>query len=148
MSESYSFLKNLKMKEFSVATLLFVALICPGFIGLFVLERDFFERVDTLKLVLLSISLSLPAFTISFFLIARIFDDAKGFKFRQSAWFSIAFFSAIHVFLVGGIIIYLRKMFHTPATTLLFVGTLGTVALAVGCAKTILLNESKKVSTK
>lgn len=118
MGDSISWIKDLKKHHIFNAALLFLALVSPGFIGLYVLDANLFIALDTIKLLFLSISMSLPAFTFAFIVIVTHVDPKNKKADPPYNLLTATIYSSLNVFLVAGLSIGLRKAFITPVWVL------------------------------
>lgn len=58
-------IKDLSWNHYLGATLIFVGAICPGFLTVFLFRPELISSLDTLKLLVLSLSLTLPVFIVN-----------------------------------------------------------------------------------
>lgn len=112
-------LRGLKRSEWIMAAALFLGVLCPGLLVIFVFDRALFLQLDSLKLVLLSLSISLPVFACFFMLTFTLAEEpdfgdaayraaAGGFAFfyplllaSQLVGWSFRAFAALLIFLLG-----------------------------------------------
>jgi hypothetical protein len=72
--------KKLEAFHFVASIVGFVGIISPGLLILFLFKRDLFISLDLIKLILLSVSLSLPIILFNLFLWGALPDDSKESK--------------------------------------------------------------------
>lgn len=60
-------LKQLTHKDFVVATMLFLSIVAPGILILQMFKPNLFATLDTIKVIFLAISITLPILAINFF---------------------------------------------------------------------------------
>ncbi|MFA6962734.1 MAG: hypothetical protein WC205_18405 [Opitutaceae bacterium] len=116
-------------RRIAIVVILFCSLISPGCLGLFYYQRELFERLDTLKIIILSASISVP-FILTGALTAFVSFDIKvgDEKMVRKAWLYgaaqsgvilhgcllYAFTGAIHSlrdFLVSAIVVHAAVFF-------------------------------------
>jgi hypothetical protein len=92
--------KKLEAQHFVMSILGFVGVISPGFLILFIFKRDLFISLDVLKLILLSVSLSLPIVWCNFSLWAALSGDSEGAKSGTAG-------TLVMALLISSVVVYL-----------------------------------------
>lgn len=131
-----------KLEAFHIAIFIlgFVGIVSPGLLVLFLFKRDLFLSLDFLKLMFLSISLSLPIILCNFFLMGPISDNSES-KTEVGEALAMALLVSSAVYYLPLVVMYLWGFsLHTFVWTL--VGL--EVVLVVGSVTVSLLPSSKK----
>lgn len=81
------YLKDMNTKSFIFYTIIFTAVISNGFLGIYISDKELFLNLDTVKLLLLSLSVSLPhilLYSLIIFFILVIMKHQTITKFNES----------------------------------------------------------------
>ena len=132
--------KKLEAFHFAVVILGFVGTVSPGLLVLFLFKRELFLSLDFLKLILLSISLSLPIILCNLFLVGPISENNESkIEIRDALAMALVVSSA--VFYLPLAVMYLWGFsLHTFVWTLVSL----EAVLAVGSVILSLLPSSTK----
>ncbi len=97
-------IKKIKFSEFAVYSGLVVAIICPGILVVYLFSPKIFLSLGAIKLLLLSISITLPVFLLNTSIVGKMMatsQDAKEFDevlilLRAIANTMLAFYTALY----------------------------------------------------
>lgn len=93
MEAIINYLKQLDVKSIFFYTLGFLAIICPGVLLLYTYDTNFFIEIESIKLILLSASITVPFLIYNFVFVgcfvpknyktddSKVLDDSKAFHF-------------------------------------------------------------------
>lgn len=91
-------------RRIAIIAILFCSLISPGCLSLFYFERELFERLDTLKIIILSTSISVPFILMGTVTAVVSFDiKLSDEKMNRKAWL---YGAAQAAFILHGCLLY------------------------------------------
>jgi hypothetical protein len=91
-------------RRIAVIAILFCSLISPGCLALFYFEKELFERLDTLKIIILSASISVPFILMGALTAVTSFDiKLSDEKMSRKAWI---YGAAQAAFILHGCLVY------------------------------------------
>ncbi len=124
---------ELNAKQFVIAVGFFLATIGPGVLCLFLFKRDLFSDLDSVKVILLSVALTLPLANFNLFLIAAPLSKTKKEANLNFPWLCFNAF-----LLTSGIMyasIYVAFIYGFTFKTFTFITTGAELIAAIVCLK-------------
>lgn len=101
-------IENIKKNIFGIVFISIILLITPGFTIIFYFFRELFINLDTLKLILLSISITTPLLIINFTLSTHLLETNK---IHLSKGEQSAFISFIVSIVISAMFVYIALLF-------------------------------------
>ena len=103
-------IKEIKITEFCVYTIVFLSVIAPGLLIIFLYKPALFQSLDSIKLLLFSAALSLPIPTFNTFLMAIIWDLKEGGREAFEELVMLTMASSFLVLYIAIAVAYLRSL--------------------------------------